>query len=401
MNSSNDARPDGAGLPLAGLKVLDFGHTVMGPTCGLILADLGARVIRIERPLGDPTRNLKGFGSGFFGYLNRNKESFAIDLKDPACRPIMEAALRWADVAIENFGPDVMDRLGYGYGAASTLNPRLIYCSLKGFLNGPYQSRPALDEIVQMMGGLAFMTGPRGRPLRAGASIVDMGGGMFGVIGILAALRARETTGQGTLVSSALYETTAFLVGQHIAMNQIGHTAVVPMAEREQAWAVYDLFDCEDGQVFIGVTSDAHWQRFCRSFGLDDLEADSELATNELRVMARPRLIPLLADRLRARTVSDVEAACVAAAVPVAPVRTPLDLVEDPHLKANGSMLDIAYGAVKATLPALPIRIGEQAPEVRMQPQPVGAQTKSLLDEWGIDSATTRALMEAGKVRGT
>ena len=401
MNSSKDAHPDGPGMPLAGLKVLDFGHTVMGPTCGLILADLGARVVRVERPIGDPTRNLKGFGAGFFGYFNRNKESLAIDLKDPACRPIMDAAFRWADVAIENFGPGVMDRLGYGYDAVKASNPRLIYCSLKGFLSGPYESRPALDEIVQMMGGLAFMTGPRGRPLRAGSSIVDVGGGMFGVIGILAALRARETSGQGTLVTSALYETTAFLVGQHIAMHQIGGIPVVPMPERTHAWAVYDLFDCEDGQIFVGVTSDAQWQRFCRSFGLKSFELDSELATNELRVLARPRLIPLLADRLRSCTVSEVESACVAAAVPVAPVRTPLDLVEDPHLKSNGSLLDIAYGAAKATLPALPIRIDDRAPEVRIQPQPIGAQTTSLLHEWGIDSSAALSLLEAGKVRAT
>jgi len=399
MNSSNHARSDAASQPLAGLKVLDFGHTVMGPTCGLILADLGARVVRIERPAGDPTRQLKGFGSGFFGYLNRNKESLAIDLKDPACRPIMEAAFRWADVAIENFGPDVMDRLGYGYDAVKVLNPRLVYCSLKGFLPGPYQNRPALDEIVQMMGGLAFMTGPRGRPLRAGASVVDMGGGMFGVIGILAALRARESSGQGTLVSSALYETTAFLVGQHIAMHQIGQTAVVPMAERAQAWAVYDLFDCKDGQVFVGITSDAQWQRFCRAFGLEVLALDAGLSTNEQRVMDRARLIPLVADRLRTCAVGDVESACVAASVPVAPVRTPLDLVDDPHLNANGSLLDIGYGSVKARLPALPIRIGDEMPEVRMQPQQIGAQTKSFLREWGFDASAVQSFMESGKVR--
>lgn len=399
MKNDHDTGSSASSLPLAGLKVLDFGHTVMGPTCGLILADLGARVVRIERPQGDPTRNLKGFGSGFFGYLNRNKESLAIDLKDPDCRPVMEAAFQWADVAIENFGPDVMDRLGYGYDAVKQMNPRLVYCSLKGFLEGPYQSRPALDEIVQMMGGLAYMTGPRGKPLRAGASIVDMGGGMFGVIGILAALRARETTGQGTLVCSALYETTAFMVGQHIAMSQIGQTAVVPMVERTQAWAVYDLFDCTDGQVFVGITSDAQWHRFCRSFGLEALEGDAELATNEQRVAARPQLMPLLAERLSAYSVAEVENACVQAAVPVAPVRTPLDLVDDPHLKANGSLLDVAYGSVKATLPALPIRIGAQAPEVRLQPQPVGAQTETFLHEWGIDPLVAQELVETGKVR--
>jgi crotonobetainyl-CoA:carnitine CoA-transferase CaiB-like acyl-CoA transferase len=399
MNTDPATPSNASALPLAGINVLDFGHTVMGPTCGLILADLGARVVRVERPEGDPTRHLKGFGAGFFGYLNRNKESLAIDLKDPACRPVMEAALGWADVVIENFGPDVMDRLGYGYSAVKDINPRLVYCSLKGFLPGPYQNRPALDEIVQMMGGLAYMTGPRGQPLRAGASIVDMGGGMFGVIGILAALRARDTTGLGTLVTSALYETTAFLVGQHIAMNQLGQTPVVPMVERTQAWGVYDLFDCADGQVFVGITSDPQWERFCKAFALDALAADSALRTNSQRVTARPDFLPVLADRLRTLTVAEVESACVAAAVPVAPVRTPLDLVDDPHLKANGSLLDVAYGTVKATLPALPVRVGSQMPEVRMQPQPVGAQTHAFLQEWGVDPSVVQKLVESGKVR--
>lgn len=399
MSNTNETRAPSAGLPLAGINVLDFGHTVMGPTAGLILADLGARVVRVERPQGDPTRTLKGFGSGFFGYLNRNKESLAIDLKDPECRPVMEAAFQWADVVIENFGPEVMERLGYGYAQVHAINPRLVYCSLKGFLPGPYQNRPALDEIVQMMGGLAYMTGPRGQPLRAGASIVDMGGGMFGVIGILAALRARDTTGEGTLVSSALYETTAFLVGQHIAMNQLGQTPVVPMVERTQAWGVYDLFDCADGQVFVGITSDAQWERFCQAFGLDEFAADPALRTNSQRVTARPQFLPVLAERLRRCTVAEVECACVDAAVPVAPVRTPLDLVDDPHLQANGSLLDVAYDQVKATLPALPIRLGTQQPEVRLQPQPVGAQTRTILKEWGIGPAAAQALVDAGKVR--
>lgn len=385
-------------LPLFGVKVLDFGHTVMGPTCGLILADLGATVVRVERSTGDPTRTLKGFGSGFFGYLNRNKESVAIDLKDPQCRPAMEGALQWADVVIENFGPEVMDRLGYGYATAKALNPKIIYCALKGFLPGPYEARPALDEVVQMMGGLAYMTGPPGRPLRAGASVVDMTGGMFGVIAILAALRGREQTGEGAFVTSALYETTAFLVGQHMAMTQIGGTALVPMPAREQAWAIYDLCDCADGQVFIGITSDAQWVRFCEMFQLDELLQDPRLATNHLRLSARDWLIPALRANLLPRSVAGIEALCVEARVPFAPVKTPLDLLDDHHLKANGSLLNISYENANAVLPSLPIRIANSTPEVRMQPQPVGAQSRKYLMEWGVQSVDIDQLLATGKV---
>ncbi|WP_198084117.1 CaiB/BaiF CoA-transferase family protein [Variovorax sp. E3] len=391
---------DNARLPLAGLKVLDFGHTVMAPTCGLILADLGAEVVRIERVEGDPTRSLKGFGSGFFGYLNRNKESVAIDLKNPLSRPALERALRWADVVIENFGPEVMERLGYGYAQASAINPRLVYCSLKGFLPGPYQARPALDEVVQMMGGLAYMTGPAGQPIRAGASIVDMTGGMFGVIGITAALRARETTGRGAFITSALYETTAFLVGQHMAMAQFGDTPVVPMPARTQAWCLYDLCQCGDGQMFIGITSDAQWKRFCIAFGLEELLDDPRLADNTSRTRERPWLLPRLNETFVKLSMATLEALCKKAEIPFGPVRTPLDLLDDEHLRANGSLLEVTVGDRSASLPAMPFRIDGHSPAVRLQPQDVGAQTAKYLRAWGLTEAEANDLFSRNAVAG-
>lgn len=387
-------------LPLAGIKVLDFGHTVMAPTCGLILADLGAEVVRIERVEGDPTRSLTGFGSGFFGYLNRNKESVAIDLKDPLSRPVLESAIQWADVVIENFGPDVMSRLGYGYSEATRVNPRVVYCSLKGFLPGPYQTRPALDEVVQMMGGLAYMTGPVGQPIRAGASIVDMTGGMFGVIGILAALRAREHTGQGAFVTSALYETTAFLVGQHMAMAQFSDTPVVPMPARTQAWCLYDLCQCADGQMFIGITSDAQWSRFCLAFGLEELLKDPRLASNSSRTAERPWLLPRLSEKFATLSMASIEKLCQEAAIPFGPVRTPLDLLGDEHLRANGSLLEITVGERQASLPAMPFRIDDHLPTVRLQPQDVGAQTAKYLQAWGLSDAEATDLYRRGAVAG-
>ncbi|HWV80893.1 MAG TPA: CaiB/BaiF CoA-transferase family protein, partial [Hyphomicrobiaceae bacterium] len=204
-------------LPLAGVRVVEFCHVIMGPTCGLILGDLGADVIKVEpAPNGDNTRRMVGSGAGFFATYNRNKRSLALDMKTPEGMEISKKLIASADVLTENFRPGAMDALGLGYEALKKTNERLIYCSLKGFLSGPYDKRSALDEVVQMMAGLAYMTGPVGRPLRAGASVNDMMGGMFAAIGILAALRERDRTGEGQLVQSALYENCAFLVGQHM-----------------------------------------------------------------------------------------------------------------------------------------------------------------------------------------
>jgi crotonobetainyl-CoA:carnitine CoA-transferase CaiB-like acyl-CoA transferase len=356
--------------------------------------------VRIERVEGDPTRHLTGFGSGFFGYLNRNKESVAIDLKNRLSRPVLEGAIKWADVVIENFGPEVMDRLGYGYAEMSRINPRLVYCSLKGFLPGPYESRPALDEVVQMMGGLAYMTGPTGQPIRAGASIVDMTGGMFGVIGITAALRAREHTGLGAQVTSALYETTAFLVGQHMAMAQFGDTPVVPMPSRTQAWCLYDLCPCADGQMFIGITSDAQWKRFCAAFGFDELLGDPRLATNTSRTRKRSWLLPRLNEKFATLSMAAMEMLCKKAEIPFGPVRTPLDLLEDEHLRANGSLLEVTVGERRASVPAMPFRIDDHLPTVRLQPQDVGAQTGKYLQAWGLTDAESKEMFDRGAVAG-
>jgi crotonobetainyl-CoA:carnitine CoA-transferase CaiB-like acyl-CoA transferase len=287
---------EATGLPLSGLRVLDLGHTVMGPSCGMILADLGADVLKVEpAPAGDPTRRLKGFGAGYFGYFSRNKRSMAVDLKTEAGKEIAHRLVARCDVLIENFAPRTMERLGLGYETLRPVNPRLIYASLKGFLKGPYEERPALDEVVQMMSGLAYMTGPSGRPLRAGTSIVDIGGGMFAVIAILIALRERDRTGVGQLVESGLFETAVFFMGQHLCYAAQSNAPVPPMPERVSAWAVYEPFAVSGGrQIFVGITSDNHWQRFCAELGRDDLARDPAYATNNDRIAARPQLIPAL-----------------------------------------------------------------------------------------------------------
>src|SRR3954463_16453109 len=204
--------------PLVGLRVLEFTHTVMGPTAGLVFAELGTDVIKVEpAPKGDHTRGLGGVGAGFFAAFNRNKRSLAVDLKRPEGRAVIHRLTPTTDIVIENYGPGTMERLGVGWEQLSPLTPRLIYLALKGYLAGPYEHRPALDEVVQFQTGLAFMTGPPGRPLRAGASIIDILGAVFGVTAALAALRERDVTGQGQRVSSSLFESAVFLMGSHMA----------------------------------------------------------------------------------------------------------------------------------------------------------------------------------------
>jgi len=385
-------------LPLAGLRILDFGHTIMGPSCGVILADLGAEVIRIEPPGGDRTRRLVGFGIGFFSTFNRNKRSLAVDLKDPRGKAIVLRLAETADAVIENFAPGTMERLGLHAAALEAVNPRLVYCSLKGYLPGPYENLPALDEVVQMQGGLAFMTGPPGQPLRAGASVVDIMGGMFGVIAILAALRQRETTGKGQAVMASLFETVAFLVAQHMAAGAITGTPMPPMTQRHQTWGIYDIFEAADGQVFVGVVSDQHWQRLILAFPeLADLGADPALATNAQRVLHRNVTMPRLATVFAGMTVAAVVTACNAALIPAAPVNRPDDLFNDPHLLAGGAMAthQLAPG-LEAKLPVTPVVMGEGTLPLRSQPPAAGADTADLLAELGYDA---RALADAGVVQ--
>jgi len=389
------------GLPLAGVVVLDFGHTVMGPSCGLILADLGAEVIKIEPvPEGEPTRFLKGFGTGYFGYFNRNKQSLMVDLKSVEGREVALRLVARADVLIENFGPGTMERLGLGYETLCEANPRLIYTRLKGFFEGPYQDRVALDEVVQMMTGLAYMTGPSGRPLRAGTSVVDICGGMFAAIGILAALRERETTGRGQLVGSALFETAVFLMGQHLCYAAQSSEPVPPMPERVSAWAVYDLFTLADGsQLFVGITSDRHWQRFCAAAGRKDLALDDGLATNNQRIAARPRLMAIMRVLFGALQPADAIAICEEASIPFAPIARPEDLFEDAHLAAtDGLMRTVLPNGTETRLPRLPVKLGDRDLGLRSDPPAAGAHSRAVLERFGMTRNEIDRLIAAGVV---
>ncbi len=389
-------------LPLEGIRVLELGHTVMGPTCGLILADMGADVYKVERTgKGDDTRWLKGFGSGFFTFLNRNKKSISIDLKSTKGKDIFLKLVETADVLIENFGPGTVERLGVGYDICQKINPKLIYCALKGFMPGPYENRPALDEVVQMMGGLAYMTGPSGRPLRAGASITDILGGSYGAIGILTALYQRQFTGKGQLVQAALYESVAFLVGQHIAVAAVSGETPPPMPERGRTWSVYDLFSTADNeQVFIGVTSERHWKRMCEFFGFSDWAQDERMASNQRRVDAREWFLPELRKRLGKLKKDDLMALAEKAGIPFAPVNKPVNLIDDPHINQSDSLAAVKTpdGSI-AKLPKIPLRLDGSTFDLRNHPPEIGEGSLEIYRSIGYTDDEIDALVNEGVVQ--
>ncbi len=383
---------------LAGLRVVEFTHMVMGPAAGLVLADLGADVVKVEPPGGDRTRALQGSGAGYFSMYNRNKKSLCIDLRSPKGKEIALKLIDQADVFIENFRPGALERLGFGYASLAARNPRLIYCSEKGFLDGPYAGRTALDEVAQMMGGLAYMTGPPGRPLRAGASVIDVTGGMFGAIGILAVLQDRHRSGKGCHVSASLFETTVFLVGQHMAQYAVTGQPAAPMPARISAWAVYDVFDVRDGEkVFVGVVSDSQWAAFCRDFGLDEWAADPSLSTNNARVARRGEIIPHLRELFAGFTGQGLMLKLEKTGLPFAPIQRPEDLFEDPHLRAGGGLLDmILPDGGKVSLPALPLAIDGRRPGLLLDPPRTGAQSRDILAGLGISQDEIAGLIDAG-----
>ncbi len=393
-------------LPLTGLRVVEFTHMVMGPTCGMVLADMGAEVIKVEPIEGDRTRHLLGAGAGFFPMFNRNKKSIAIDLHQPQGAAVARRLAATADVVLENFKPGTMAKYGLDYAALSAVNERLIYVSHKGFLPGPYEHRTALDEVVQMMGGLAYMTGRPGDPLRAGTSVNDIMGGMFGAIGALGALIQRGITGKGQEVQSALYENNVFLVGQHMLQYAMTGQAAAPMPARISPWAVYDVFTVKDGeQIFLAAVSDAQWLIFCDALGWPDLKADATLATNNDRVRARPTLMPLLRERLAQRSAADLAALLEAHKLPFAPIRKPEELFDDEHLLATGGLADItlpdgARAGQTAQTTLFPFTMDGARLGVRLSPPTLGQHTAELLAALGCEAAEVDALRASQAVYG-
>jgi formyl-CoA transferase len=391
---STASTPDRNNLPLAGVRVVEFTHMVMGPTCGMILADLGAEVVKVEPPGGDKTRQLPGLGMGFFSTYNRNKKSVVLDIDSPAGR---EAAMRLigeADVMIENFRPGRMASLGLDYATLAKDHPRLIYASHKGFLPGPYESRAALDEVVQMMGGLAYMTGPVGKPSRAGAPVNDMMGGMFGVIGVQAALLERARTGRGQEIQSSLFENCVWLCSPHMQQFAMTGEPPPPLTNRISAWSVYDVFTLAEGaQLFIAATSDKHWQILCELLDLPALGSDPALQTNAQRVPERPRILASLGEALKLRGIDELSARLDKAGLPYAPIRRPDQLFDDKHLNESGGLTDLDLGNGKSTrMPLLPLMVGGRRPGVKGSVPRIGADTGNVLERLGYSGAEIEAL---------
>ena len=388
-------------LPLAGVRVLEFCHTVMGPSAGVLLADLGCDVVKIEPADGaDRTRRMAGFASGFFYAFNRNKRAIGVDLKSAEGRAVVHRLVQTADIVIENYAPATMKKLGCSYEELSAINPRLIYCSLKGYLSGPYENRAALDEVVQFQAGLAYMTGPPGKPLRAGASVVDIMGGMFGVIGIQAALRERETTGKGQLIKSALFESCAFLMVQHLAGEAMTGQETPPFPARRGAWAVYEPFTCKDGeQIFLGITSDGQWKRFCARFGRQDLIDDPAMETNDLRTRQRDVILPIVAGIVAQHNLVEMSRLAEEVDISFAPVSRPKHLTDDPHLNAGGHMVEIEFpDGARARVPGLPLEMGDHRFEVRLQAPKPAEHTREVLLEAGYSAGDIDLLIARGAV---
>ncbi|MCS4064070.1 MULTISPECIES: CaiB/BaiF CoA-transferase family protein [Pseudomonas] len=388
-------------LPLDGIRVVEISHMVMGPTCGMILGDLGAEVIKIEPVRGDGTRRLLGAGAGFFRTFNRNKQCIAVDVETPEGREAVLQLIDTADVFIENFKPGRMRTLGLDYAALRQRNPRLIYASHKGFLSGPYDNRLALDEVVQMMAGLAYMTGPVGRPLRAGSSVNDIMGGMFGAIGVLAALNERHTTGSGREVQSALYENCVLLAAQHMQQYVVTGEAAAPMPNRISAWAIYDVFTFAGGeQMFVAATGEGQWHALCQVLGQTALLDDPTLASNNDRVLQRPRLLAHLAEVFAPLDAGQLALQLEANGIPFAPIRRPEELFNDPHLQQSGGMADLQLEDGSHTpMPLLPLSLDGQRLQPRRAIARIGEHTRQVMRELGYSDAHIAELCAAGVLK--
>ncbi|MBK7279549.1 CaiB/BaiF CoA transferase family protein [Candidatus Aalborgicola defluviihabitans] len=394
--TTDPARP----LPLANIRVVEFTHMVMGPTCGMVLGDLGADVIKVEPLTGDNTRKLLGSGAGFYPLFNRNKKSIAVDMKSAQGREIVLKLIATADIVSENFKTETMQKLGLDYATLRKLDPRLIYVSHKGFLPGPYDHRTALDEVVQMMGGLAYMTGRPGDPLRAGSSVNDIMGGVFGAVGAMAALMQRSQTGQGQEVQSALFENNIFLVAQHMLQFAVTGKPAAPMPEKISPWGIYDVFKVKnDEQIFLAVVGDGQWKVFCDAFGFADLLADERIASNNGRVLARDWLIPLLRERLVVHSAVELSALFEQHGLPFAPITDPQYLFDDPHLNATGGLAPMELPDGRQTkVPLLPLMLGGERLGLRLDPPKLGEHTDGLLQSLGYSVDQVNRLHADGVV---
>ena len=387
-------------LPLKGVRVLELSHIVAGPSAGLILGDLGADVVKIEHPsVGDTARSNSSNGATFLTY-NRNKRYLALDLKGAKGREVFERLVKTSDVVLDNFAPDALNRLGLGYEWGCKVNPRIIYCSIKGFLPGPYSDRPFLDELAQMAGGLAYLTGLKDQPMRAGASITDIGAASYGVMGILAALYRRQITGRGDYIESGLYETIVFWISQYVTRAQLTGTNPPARGSRSSGmgqamgWGVYQLFATSGGRkIFIAVTANRHWKALCDVLGFGDWKNAAEFGSNKKRSAEKVRIAERITEVVKLCDFDDLSDRLYKAGVPFAPVNTPLDLLEEKHLKEGDRWMPVRIPGRDLKVPKIPFAmLTTEDFSVRENPGPLGEHTDSILSELGYSDSEIEAL---------
>jgi len=334
--------------PLSGIRVIDLTRVLAGPYATMVLADLGADVIKIERPgTGDDSRGFGPFrdgSSGYFASVNRGKRSCTVDLKTDEGRDILLRLMGGADVLVENFKPGVMETLGLGWNTAHAINPRLVYVSCSGFgQTGPYASRPAYDVIVQGEGGLLSVTGTEGGPpVRVGVSLGDLAGALFTVIGIQAALAERDRTGQGRWVDVAMLDAVVALLENAVVRADVDQTAPGPLGTRHPSIAPFQAFPTRDGHVVVAAGNDRLWERLCRTIGADGLTADPRFATNEGRVRHHGELEAALSVAFGSGDTAQWVDVLQAAGVPCGPLNRVDDVMGDPQVAARNMMIDVA-----------------------------------------------------------
>ena len=386
--------------PLAGVRVIEMSHMIMGPSCGMFLAFLGAEVIKVEPPQGDKTRDLTGMGRGFFPTFNRGKKSITLDLKSDAGRDALDALLKDADVFVENFRDSSLAAMGFAPDGLRDRHPKLIVASCKGFLQGPYENRTAMDEVVQMMTGMAYMTGPTGRPLRIGSSANDIMGGLFGAFSVLGALMQRDRDGQGHAVRIGLFENCLLLVAQHMVQFDIEGTEALPMPEREFSWPVYDIFHTGDAQpIFVGAVTEGQWAKLCDILGLDALKADPRLQTRPDQIKARDWTLPIISDAIARQQYAPFTVALERDGIPFSPIARPAQMYDDPHVNRPTGLMTSALpegGSYRA--PGLPFEVdGRPAVPATADLPDIGGDTSDILGALGLSE--DEISVASGKVR--
>jgi len=369
--------------PLHGIRAIEMSHMVMGPSCGMFLTQLGAEVIKVEPPDGDRTRKLTGMGAAFFPVFNRGKRSVVLDLKSEAGIESLRRLLSTADIFIENFRDGALDRLGLSADEMRERFPRLIIASHKGFLSGPYAHRPALDEVVQMMSGLAYMTGPHGQPLRVGSSANDIMGGMHGALSIMAALYERQQTNAGKHIRIGLFENSLLMVAQHMVQYELTGIEPPPMPNRDFSWPVYDIFETSDNQqVFVGVVTETQWMEFCREFEITELAADARLTDQVARINARPWTIPIVRRVLSDYTADSLISKLEQLGLPYSPIKRPAEMYDDPHVNRPGGLVESSLpDGRRFRTPAMPVEFDGQPVQGELDLPALGADTERIMAE--------------------